>query len=411
VTAPWDRPTIVSGQTKATKSLFDAYSGGLDELFASRARRQSIMALGDSLSGLGVSPYAGALTDSHYHRESDWLFQANLLLDSPFDVLGSAATAGFTVEQIRDTHLPTVLDARPTYCVCWSLGANNALPAGEFPRSMLDVSAGILSALENDGITPILATLPPVQGGSLSWDETDRYNTFVSHVAHRRGYPFLDAHGLLVNPATGAYRDGLSDDGLHPNALGTAVIAAGLAELLRRLDETGSRAHLLDVNLLAGGSPGTAANSHLVAASGTTPTDWYISPGAGVALAAQPAGRPGNQLTLTRTGGVDVNALGTKVPCSPGDVWTLAARVGATRGGPAGRWRIGVADQNGTTYAARAEGQGLDVADTRVLHWRGVVPAGITQLAVYAGVSGADGTALRLAQVTLRNLSTKAIPL
>ncbi len=137
------------------------------------------------------------------------------------------------------------------------------------------------------------------------------------------------------------------------------------------------------------------------------PNGWYISGGA-TALAMTDTNH-GYRLTWTREA-ADVVAFGQSIDVAPGDRWDYVVRLGADV--PAGgRWGAGLADQTGSAMAANAYNQELPVADVRSLHWRGVVPAGVTKLTQFFALSGAAGTRLRLEQPTLRNLSAKNIPL
>ena len=370
----------------------------------------SIMALGDSLTAV-VSPYDPTTGyDSHNggpnggHSACDWLFQGNLLADSAMNVLGGAATAGYTAEQIRDTHLPTILAAKPTYCVVQA-GANNALGDGEFPNSTLAVVEGICASLVAAGITPILATFPPATIVSLSQNEIDRMNTWASEYAHRNGYPLLDFYNALVDHSTGAYKAGYTTDNLHPTSLGSAAQALVVRDVIKKISTTGSRAALAGFN--ASGVVGSAVNPLLAPAAGepNRPDGWFIMGEPTLSLAASTIA--GNELTVTRTAETAL-LFGNDIDCSEGDIWDFCCRIGTTPGA-SGAFTFGILDQTGGNFVVNAYDHRLAVPDGTILHWRGRTPAGVTKLRSHFAITAGVGAKMKISQVTLRNLTAKGL--
>ena len=370
----------------------------------------SIMALGDSLSEV-VSPYDPATGyDSHNglpsggHSACDWLYQGNLLADSVMNVLGSAATAGYSAEQIRDIHLPTILAAKPTYCVVQA-GANNALADGEFPNSVFTVVEGICASLVAAGITPILATFPPATLQSLSQNEIDRMNAWASEYAHRNGYPLLDFYNALVDHSTGGYKAGYTTDDLHPSSLGSTAQALVVRDVIKKISTTGSRASLAGFN--ASGVAGLAANPLLAPADGepNRPDGWYIMGSPTLSLTASPIA--GNELTVSKVS-ENVGMFANDIECVEGDIWDFCCRITATPGAT-GTYSVGILDQTGGNFVANAYDHRLPIPGGAVLHWRGRTPAGVTKLRAYFGLGTGSGAQVKISQVTLRNLTAKGI--
>lgn len=377
--------------------------------------RKTIMALGDSVAASISSYDAANKVDAHIntgptvvgHGKADWLFQANLLNNSALDVLGSAATGGYTIQQIRDVHLPTVLAAKPNYVVCWSMVGNNILSAGEIPQADFQVYADLLHTLENAGITPVLMTFLPAAGvdGATAL-EIERYNSFVTRMSYLRGYPLADVYSALVEPTTGKFKAGLSDDQVHPNEKGSVVVASVVAATLAPFAAPRS------LPLAYGGatSPAILANGLMTSQANGVPTDWYISSGSGL---APQAGIAGNVLTLTR-GGADVQAYsGGSLAATPGDIWDLVLKVKPTVSlTGAGKWQIGVVDQAGNQSAAQIYQQKLSISGFRTLHLRGRISVStVTSIGMYFGVIDEAGAKLEVAEISLRNLSRLSIPL
>lgn len=370
----------------------------------------SIMALGDSLSEV-VSPYDPATGyDSHNglpsggHSACDWLYQGNLLADSVMNVLGSAATAGYSAEQIRDIHLPTILAAKPTYCVVQA-GANNALADGEFPNSVFTVVEGICASLVAAGITPILATFPPATLQSLSQNEIDRMNAWASEYAHRNGYPLLDFYNALVDHSTGGYKAGYTTDDLHPSSLGSTAQALVVRDVIKKISTTGSRASLAGFN--ASGVAGSAANPLLAPADGepNRPDGWYIMGSPTLSLTASPIA--GNELTVSKVS-ENVGMFANDIECVEGDIWDFCCRITATPGAT-GTYSVGILDQTGGNFVANAYDHRLPIPGGAILHWRGRTPAGVTKLRAYFGLGTGSGAQVKISQVTLRNLTAKGI--
>ena len=376
----------------------------------SPVKRITLGAIGHSL----VAPVSGydtankvdghRLSPSGGHSPGDYLFLGNLLADSPIDIIGSSATAGYTAAQIRDTHLPVMLAAAPTYCIVWG-PENDALANGDSVTSAtLTIMQDMCQQLESVGTTPILCTIVPAQ--PLLAAETDRVNAFVANYAQTHGYPLLDFYSVLVDPTTGAYKTGYSSASdspahTHPTPLASTKMAEVVRDLFNKLPHFGSRASLAAWNGLA--VDGMAQNPLLtLGGEANTPSGWFVQGSPTMSLAASNS-YPGNEWTVTRTS-ADGLLFGPDVAGTAGDVWDLCLKFSATPG--SGRWSLGLVDQN-VAFGAVAYDQVLNVPSGKILHWRGKFPPGATKLGLYFGVVGSAGSQIKLGQVTLRNLTAK----
>jgi lysophospholipase L1-like esterase len=119
------------------------------------ANESVVRAIGDSITANGyVAPNT---TDGPKYGGQSYLQRASQLSGGKFRIGGVAATSGYTSTQVLTTHLPTVLAAKPRYCIV--LCGTNDVPIGS-STTKANLLA-IWNALANAGITPILATLTP----------------------------------------------------------------------------------------------------------------------------------------------------------------------------------------------------------------------------------------------------------
>lgn len=90
--------------------------------------------------------------------------------------------------------------------------------------------------------TVIISSVPPRDNASAA---TREYNGFLQALAARHGWLFVDAAAGL-RTADGRFRPGLSDDGVHPNLAGAAVLGNAIGKALA------------GIRMLAGGPIGPA---------------------------------------------------------------------------------------------------------------------------------------------------------
>lgn len=190
----------------------------LDAVVGSMATRAAAVTIGDSITAAG---YIGPGQFSHaWWNLFSISTQGRIRFDACF------ATPGLTIQQIRDTHLPSVLAMPNKPGSCWVMaGTNNMLTQWDFPAMKLAYQE-ILDALVGAYILPCIVTIPPNNGGATKNQRITLWNAYLRNLAQQKGYPLLDAHSVLTDASTGFFKEGLYQDADHPNASGNAAIAS-----------------------------------------------------------------------------------------------------------------------------------------------------------------------------------------
>jgi hypothetical protein len=134
---------------------------------------------------------------------------------------GGFGSSGFTLAQIRDTHLSQVLALNPRPGAVAICGGTNDTGSSAYDEAasravLLDIIDKLIAA----GITPVLWTLPPRDDSAAVNILVQRWNVWVRGLAGARHFPLIDAHSVLVDPATGLYRSEYKQDDVHPGRVG-----------------------------------------------------------------------------------------------------------------------------------------------------------------------------------------------
>jgi lysophospholipase L1-like esterase len=204
-----------------------AASAAFSGTFARRPAPSRIWGMGDSITANGYT--AGSSTVGPLYSGQSVLQMACQLSGAKVRFGGIAATGGFTSAQIIATHLPTVLAARPQFCVVLC-GTNDVPLGGSASKANL---LTIWTTLANAGITPILATLTPrndYTGSNVNTITT--FNAWITRQAMLNGWPLVDYYAATADPATGTYTSGYNLDNVHPNAVGAKAMGQALANVL-----------------------------------------------------------------------------------------------------------------------------------------------------------------------------------
>lgn len=173
-----------------------------------------IAVVGDSISSYETT------TGRAWHKQLGHLSQQKILWR------GFSAAGGYTLEQIETLLLPTILAIDPRPQICIIAGGTNNVGAGGYSETTTRATHGrIRAALEAVGIIPGLWALPPRDDSTTINGHVDRWNAWIYRLALQYGYPLIDAHAALVNPATGLYQTALQLDTIHPNSVGHLAIA------------------------------------------------------------------------------------------------------------------------------------------------------------------------------------------
>ena len=200
---------------------------------------QSLLFFGDSITAEPAG-YVAVLGQALRHTRADLGLR-----------LINAGISGNTVRDLAARLERDVLAQPPTY-VAICIGANDYLgaAAGEpqgvpLPEFVLRYEA-LVGRLRAAGITVIVLTIP-----IIGQDDTDHpipdpgpYNAAILALAARARLPVVDLHRAFyeVYERAGNYKQivRLSDDGIHPNRQGHALIARALVAQLGLLRKGGA---------------------------------------------------------------------------------------------------------------------------------------------------------------------------
>lgn len=227
-------PPLVAGTTALTDHPCASQRGAGDDWAALCRYRQANSALADS--ALTSPPRAVFLGDS---ITEFWLTTAPALFAGGVIDRG---IAGQTSQQILLRFMQDVVRLHPriVHILCGTNDlAGNTGPTA--PETYADMVVAMTDLARANGITVILGSIPP--SSAFNWRPGLRpaaqiiaINQWLRDFARQRGLVFADYHAAMVG-ADGGMKPGLSNDGVHPNAAGYAVMEpiarAALAEAER----------------------------------------------------------------------------------------------------------------------------------------------------------------------------------
>lgn len=383
-----------------------------------------ITALGDSITD-NMGPWPRQ-TDTSWLAWACYAAGSVLTPYAPYGIQGAktgpvAGDGG--ASNILDDALPVILalNPKPAYCVVLA-GTNNA--GGEVS---LDVTAAhltaIYDALLNHGITPISATIPPrdALGGNFPAirSMTRKINAWITENAFRRGFPFVDFHGAVVDSAsaTGSAQSGfLLADGIHPTGIGARAMGLALAPLITTLGFRGAPRLATDngdTSLTAAETGISLANPLLLtdANSDGIPDQWTSPFGSGHTVSLEDAGDDalGNWLVLTKASGTDFSVVrSAAIPIVTGDRIRFSGKFLMESMNAAAGVLIAVGDYSVTTKPfINAIYFGKLDRPVQTFDLEAFVPGDIglgANAAVWMGITGGPGIA-KLAQPTVRNFT------
>lgn len=128
-----------------------------------------------------------------------------------------SATGGFSIAQIKATHLPVILAANPRPGLCFVLGGTNDL-ASLTTQPLIDAQVAnlqsIWSALLQAGIMPVACTVP---ASTANGTPAKNLSTSIAAAANAMAIPLADFQAVTAD-SNGNWLPGLdSGDGTHPN--------------------------------------------------------------------------------------------------------------------------------------------------------------------------------------------------
>lgn len=229
-------PTSQAAQVAANTAAIAGLPGTYAALRNGIVPGNTFAALGDSITAANGS--APSTPSNSTSNGEAWHLHTALRSSGRIRWISGFATGGFTVQQIRDTNLPSLLAFTPRPDAVAVLGGTNNLTgiaSGGVSTLTSDfaVLVGIYDSLEAVGIRPIACTVPPRGDSATAHVAACQWNTLVRNKAAERGYALLDFYSVLVDPATGAYRSGWGlVDGVHPSYLGHKMMGAYAAPKL-----------------------------------------------------------------------------------------------------------------------------------------------------------------------------------
>lgn len=177
---------------------------------------------GGTFAVIGDSIAAASTNGNQGRQGYAWHSRLPMILGQRTRRVAVFATAGYTLEQIRDNHLPQVLamNPRPDMCVIAG-GTNNVSTPGPQWTALLDIIASLKAA----GIRPVLWVIPPRADAIAA---VAAWNAKVRALAVVNRYQVVDAYSPMIDPATGSYISGYESDSpaIHPTRRSHYRIAA-----------------------------------------------------------------------------------------------------------------------------------------------------------------------------------------
>jgi len=372
------------------------------------ARGNRTIFLGDSITLGGGTVTA---TNVQLGREA-WSTHACLLSKNRMRFLRNAGVGSETTAQMLARIAPDVIAHAPDKCVV--MGGTNDIGTS-VPLATIQANIiAIVAALRIAGIVPILCTIPP---RSTKIPETAALNRWLLWYADQMGLQLLDFHAVLIDPATGGYKNGSawSGDGVHPNGTSPtfpavqAMAEYAVAQIatwgdlfadsepwLTRDSTAGTGNLLLNGCFIGDSNLDGVANSWAMTGAGGTVTP-SLEAGAGEVL--------GNWQVITAT------VAGQRtITQSVASGWAVGDRLAL-----AGRFFASGVEASGMTTAVRLRFSGgnflqpigslvYDITDG-LFAIEGPVPAGTTTVDVDVFNGGSGTGVLKVAQLTLLNLT------
>lgn len=355
-----------------------------------------------------------------------WFNHACLASGQRLRNIGSFATGGMTLEQIRDTHVPSVLalDAIVPVGVCFVLNSNMGdLGTQTAIAAKYQTLLQIKTTLRAHGIQLVVLNVPPREDGYQI--PTQAWNAFLAVQAARDGLMVVDTHTPLANLAGGWASAALHADAIHlsrtgQRILGEAVAESGVVDLLPQMVAPVAYSTNDPSDLLGGYGLFTAGTQGGPWAQ-VVPAGWdHVG---GIPNAKYEVAPRGSTLALA--GGSDTSVLyrETRTGFTPGDKVMLAGRI-KSQGYEAGYIAAGSGTKPSFSVAiGRIDDSGSGETGNSVYaidHWStdvdGVFYLEIPTVATTVGLqvlitleAAQAGCEVRLSQIVLRNLTGLAV--
>lgn len=356
---------------------------------AAQIRPPTLMGMGDSLTANGGNDYVPATGGGGmFYAPQSWHLWGHLISGARFLHMGNAATPGYTIQQAKTTHLPTVLAAKPTYCTVLA-GQNNisALSAQDYTDLF-----SIYTQLVGAGITPILCTIPPTSTNA----NLHALNRWIARISRDNGWPLLDLFGALVVPSTGLYLAADTADGVHPTETGAKKMGQALSTLMQQLLPVPSVR-------FASSNVGQTIPSNPLFLNAPGSDGWFpaTTTTAGSSATGATSGVVGNAWTITRPADAD-NFWGQNsvFPTVAGSRLIVAVKVSSSVRSVGGSAAILLNDAVGNSRVTVQLNEDIPAGSALAFDYH--VPSGLPDYALrfQLRASGATGASLTVAQFT-----------
>lgn len=375
--------------------------GPNEEVFEERGTRGVKRFLGPNLVAIGDSILSAASSypRKDYYQANSYLNHWSMLSGGRFIQMANRGIGGNTTSQMLTRFQDDVLSLKPDWVLV--AGGTNDLTTTGIPRALRNLST--MWDMATDAGAGAIACLIPAK--NTQDNDVQRMNYMIRTEAEKRGVPIIDLYTPTVDPASGVWKTGLSDDGVHPNAAGALAIAQYLNTnssgifpytpfLLRSSGGT--------LNLVTNGTFIGDANADGVADNWTsTGQTTVFTP----SLITNDSAITGNWQQLNRTvttgGGYLVQSITTGY--AAGDLLEFACRLDVTSPAASFSGKVGV-DIN-VTGAMEAGIFNITAPISGVVRGRFRVPAGTTSVRPILSTQTAGTGVMKFAQVQIVNLT------
>jgi lysophospholipase L1-like esterase len=137
--------------------------------------------------------------------------------------------------------IANVIYQTPDVCIIGG-GVTNDIAQGFAAATTQTNLTSMVTQLRAAGIKPLFRNCPPRGAGvapyntdALAIAAVNAHTTWLAGYAASQGLEVFDIYTPLVNPATSLYTAGYSDDGIHPNAVGSLVVARAFRDNLPKV--------------------------------------------------------------------------------------------------------------------------------------------------------------------------------
>lgn len=291
--APIDRPDFTPDQYAELASY-------------SRRRAATVALLGDSFTALNAPPSGyGPTAGAQWYPSNGWWDWADTFLGKRTQRVGTFGVGGNHTGQIFARVSDVLaLSPRPSFCVI--NGGTNDANLGMTAASTIANQQSTIDALIAGGITPILTSPPPMPYNSaaqLVW-LSDVLAWQKAYALSTPGLIYCDWRKYVVDPITGFWRSGFSDDTIHPNSVGAAHLGRALADTLAAvipardtLTTVNNDPKLVNENPMMAGTAGTLGTG----VTGVAPDLWNAEAWVGDTVVAAVSSIEDNPITGERS--------------------------------------------------------------------------------------------------------------